>query len=172
MAKTGYRFNGNLFGKRVYKRMAEEQTKRLIQYAEEEIVRIVDTKGFSNRTSNLADSYVWCVYQDGKRKGFGFYGNKQARKNSFLHEYSPKMRVPVNGRQLARKFVMSYKSDVDHGWEIVFAAVAPYGAYMEEGYTFHGTPYHFDVLSQRYDHIKHALSPLCSVTFEIDPPKY
>lgn len=169
---TSYKFNGKRFGERVYRVYAKEQTNRLIAYAEEEIVRIVESRGFSNRTANLSDSYVWCVFQDGKRKGFGFYGRKQARKTSLLHEYSPSISEPVNGRELARKFANTYTSDVDHGWEIVFAAVAPYGAYMEEGYTFRGKSYHFDVLSQRYDHIKNALSPLCRVTFEIDTPKY
>jgi hypothetical protein len=69
MAKVSFKFNGKVFGKRLYDRIAKEQTERLIEYAEEEIVRIVETKGFDNRTANLSDSYLWCVYQNGKRKG-------------------------------------------------------------------------------------------------------
>ena len=81
MATVSFKFNGKVFGKRLYDRIAKEQTERLIEYAEEEIVRIVETKGFDNRTANLSDSYLWCVYQNGKRKGYGTYGRKQARKD-------------------------------------------------------------------------------------------
>lgn len=172
MAKTRFKFNGKLWGKRLFNSVAEEQTKRLIEYAEKEIVNIVENASFDNETFNLSDSYVWCVYFNGKRKGYGTYGRKQARKNSLLHEYSPSISVPVKGRQLANDFAKAYKPDQDKGWEIVFAATAPYGAYMEEGYTFKGKFYKFYVLSQRYDHIKKALSPLCVVTLEIDTPKY
>lgn len=170
--KVSFKFNGKLYGRRLYNRIAEEQTKRLIAYAETEIVQIVETKGFHDRTFNLADSYVWCVFFNGKRKGYGTYGRKQAKKDSLLHEYSPDMSVPVKGRKLANDFSRAYKPEDSKGWEIVFAAVAPYGAYMEEGYTFRGKYYHFNILSQRYDHIKNALSPLCKVTLEIDTPKY
>ena len=172
MAKARFKFNGKLFGTRLYKNVATEQTERLIAYAKEEIVRIVETKEFTNRTSNLADSYLWCVFFDGKRKGFGTYGRKQARKRSFLHEYSADMRTPVDGRKLANDFARTYTPSDDKGWEIVFAAVAPYGAYLEEGFTYRGKYYQFNVMSQRYDHIKDALSPLCKVTLEIHTPKY
>ena len=172
MAKVSFKFNGKLFGKRLYDRIAKEQTERLIEYAEEEIVHLVESKGFDNRTANLSDSYLWCVYQNGKRKGYGTYGRKQARKNSLLHEYSPSKSVPVNGRKLANDFARAYTPEESRGWEIVFAAVAPYGAYMAEGYTFRGKHYQFNVMSQRYDHIKNDLSPLCKVTLEISTPKY
>ena len=172
MGKTGYKFNGKVFGTRLYKRVASEQTDRLVAYAKEEIVRIVASKEFDNRTANLSDSYVWCVFFDGKRKGFGFYGRKQARERSFLHEYSASMREPVDGRKMAREFANTYTPSQDKGWEIVFAAVAPYGAYLEEGFTYRGKYYQFCVMSQRYDYIKDALSPLCKVTMEIHTPKY
>lgn len=173
MANTAtFKFNGKKYGESLYKRIAKEQTKRLVEYAEEEIIRIVESKAYDNRSFNLSDSYVWCVFENGKRKGYGFYGKKQARKNSLLHEYSPRISKPVNGRKLANDFANVYKPESTSGWEIVFAAVAPYGAYMEEGYTFRGKYYQFNVMSQRYDHIKNALSPLCKVTFEIDTPKY
>lgn len=172
MANVKIKFNGKLFGQRLYKQIAEEQTKRLVAYAEEEIVRIVESKGFNNRTFNLSDSYVWCVFYNGKRKGYGTYGRKSAQKDSLLHEYSRNISVPVKGRKLANDFARTYQPDVTNGWEIVFAAVAPYGAYMEEGYTFRGKHYQFNIMSQRYDHIKNTLSPLCKVTLEIDTPKY
>ena len=170
--KTRFTFNGKLFGKRLYKQVAEEQTARLIEYAKEEIIRIVESKGFDNRTANLTDSYLWCVFFDGKRKGFGTYGRKQAKESSLLHEYSPDISVEVQGRKLANDFKNAYTPEDNKGWEIVFAAVAPYGAYLEEGFHLHGKRHQFDVLSQRYDHIKNALSPLCKVTLEIHTPKY
>jgi hypothetical protein len=170
--KTTFKFNGKAFGKAIYNRIAEEQTARLIAYAEEELVRIVESKKCDDRTYNLSDSYFWCVFFQGKRKGFGTYGRKKARKNSLLHEYTPMISVKVNGRALANEFGKSYEPQERQGWEIVFGAVAPYGAYLEEGFMFHGKRYQFDVMSQRYDHIKNALSPLCKVTLEIHTPKY
>lgn len=170
--KVRFKFNGKLYGKRIYNQVAKEQTERLIEYAKDEIIRIVATREFDDRTHNLADSYLWCVFFNGNRKGFGVYGRKQARKKSLLHEYSPDMSVPVDGRKIANDFGRTYTPTVKKGWEIVFAAVAPYGAYLEEGFTFKGHYYHFNVLSQRYDHIKKVLSPLCEVTLEINTPKY
>ena len=156
----------------MYSNIADKQTERLIAFAESEIIRLVETRAFTNQTINLQDSYVWAVYYNGTKAKHGYYGNKMANGKSILHEYSPSISVDVNGRALARKFVQIYKPDETQGWEIVFAAVAPYGAYMEEGYTFRGKHYQFDVMSQRYDHIKNDLSPLCKVTLEISTPKY
>ena len=170
--KTRFKFDGKKFGNTVYKRYAEEQTKRLIDYAKDEIVALVDSRQFDNRTFNLVDSYVWCVYFQGKKKGSGTYGRKQARKQSLLHEWSKEMSVPVNGRRLAQEFVRTYEPQETQGWEIVFAACAPYGAYLEGGFTIHGKRYQFDVMSQRYDIIKNTLSPLCRVKLYVSPPQY
>lgn len=173
MAKgTTYKFNGKKFGDAVYKRLAKEQTNRLIMYAQTELDELILSREFDDRTRNLADSYIWCVYFQGKRKGFGTYGRKQASKNSLLHEYSPAISVPVNGRKLAAEFAKAYKPTETQGWEIVFAACAPYGAYLEAGFTFHGRRYQFDVMSQRYDIIKNTLSPLCKVKLYVSPPRY
>jgi hypothetical protein len=87
-----------------------------------------------------------------------------------LHEWSSDP-IPVNGRALALDFKNNYKPQVTKGWEIVFAACAPYGAYLEGGFMLHGKRYQFDVMSQRYDHIKNDLSPLCRVTLYVNPPK-
>ena len=50
MAKTRFKFNGKLWGKRLFNSVAEEQTKRLIEYAETEIVNIVENVSFDNET--------------------------------------------------------------------------------------------------------------------------
>lgn len=170
--KCSFKFNGKAFGKRIYNNVAEEQTNRLIAYAEQEIVNIVASRAFDDRTFNLADSYVWCVYFNGKGKGTGTYGKKRANRTSLLHEWSPEMSKEVDGRKLANEFVKAYKPTTRKGWEIVFAACAPYGAYLEGGFTIHGRHYQFNVMSQRYDHIKNTLSPLCKVRMEIYPPRY
>ena len=156
----------------MFNNVAEEQTKRLIAYAKSEIVTLVETHEFKNDTMNLQDSYVWMVYYNGKRKGHGFYANKAAKRKSVLHEFTPEYSIEVDGRALARDFANKYKPEIEKGWEIVFAACAPYGAYLEGGFTLHGKRYQFDVMSQCYDDIRRTLSPLCKVTMEINPPRY
>ena len=172
MAKSRFKFNEERFRKKVYEPIATEQTNRLIVYAQQELDEIVLSREFDDRTRNLADSYIWCVYYNGKRKGFGTYGRKQAHKQSMLHEYSPDISEPVDGRKLAMEFAKAYKPEETKGWEIVFAACAPYGAYLEAGFTFHGKRYQFDVMAQRYDHIKRTLSPLAKVKLYVSPPQY
>lgn len=170
--KTRVKFNKKALARQMYNNIADKQTERLIAFAESEIIRLVETRAFTNQTINLQDSYVWAVYYNGKKAKHGYYGNKMAKGKSILHEYSPSISVDVNGRALARKFVQIYKPDETQGWEIVFAACAPYGAYLEGGFMFHGKRYQFDVMSQRYDHIRQSLSPLCRVRFEVNQPKY
>lgn len=170
--KVTFKFNEKRLRKRVYDPIAAEQTNRLIEYAQRELDEIVLSREFDDRTRNLADSYLWCVYFKGKRKGFGTYGRKRAREKSLLHEYSPDISVPVDGRKLAREFAAAYSPEETKGWEIVFAACAPYSAYLEAGFTFHGKRYQFDVMVQRYDHIKRALSPLGRIELHVSPPLY
>ena len=167
--KSKAQINTKQLEKAMLKRARAMQTARLIAYASEEIIRLAESHGFQNRTYNLQDSYVWCVYYNGKRvpHGYGFYGRKMASKPSILHEYSPKdMQKEVKGRALAQAFAQSYKPQEQDGWEIVFAACAPYGAYLELRKVT------FTVMSQRYDEIKNVLEPYCTVTFEINPPRY
>lgn len=174
MAKTRFKFNDKNFRRKIYNPIAEEQTNRLIVYAQEELDRIVESREFDDRTKNLVDSYLWCVYFKGVLKGSGTY-KKQARKESYLHEWSKENRIPVNGRKLVNEFKRTYKAQKTDGkydvWEIVFAACAPYGAYLEAGFTMHGKRHQFDVMVQRFDHIKNALSPLGKVTLYVSPPK-
>lgn len=171
MAKCKFKLNKDKLAKRLYNNVAAEQTKRLVAYAETEIVRLVETHEFQNDTMNLQDSYVWMVYFNGKKVKHGFYANKAAKRKSVLHEFTPEYSVEVDGRALARSFAQTYKPST-MGWEIVFAACAPYGAYLEGGFTLHGKRYQFNVMSQCYDDIRKTLSPYCKVTMEINPPRY
>jgi hypothetical protein len=69
MAKTRFKFNDKNFRRKIYNPIAEEQTNRLIVYAQEELDRIVESSEFDDRTKNLVDSYLWCVYFKGVLKG-------------------------------------------------------------------------------------------------------
>jgi hypothetical protein len=150
----------------------QEQTRLLAVYASEELGRMVLTHEYWNRTYNLEDSYVWAVYFNGKKKQHGFFTNKVATKNSYLHEWGKKeSRVPVNGRRCATEFINSYVPSTTKGWEVIWAAAAPYGAYLEAGFRLpSGRRIQFDVISQRYDHIKHDLGSKVSVRLEITFP--
>lgn len=142
-------------------RLVNEQTARLIEYAKKEIVAMANTHRFTNRTYNLEDSFVWSVYYNGKSKGNGYYGAKQATTNAVFHGKK------INGRKLANEFARGYKP-IDKGWEIVWAATTPYAPILETGVGERARI--FEVISQRYDHIRAALAPHCHVTLTI--PEY
>lgn len=167
-------FNQHLYKQRLMKRAVEVQTERLIAYAKVELERMVATKELRDDTKNLKDSIVWAVYYNGKRvpNGFGFYGNKEATENSYLHEYSSNPQ-PVNGRALARQFVQEYSPTTIKGWEIVWAVCAPYAAYWEGGHVNppkSGRMRYAKVILQRYDHIRNALTSKTHTTFAIHRP--
>ena len=50
MAKTRFKFNDKNFRRKIYNPIAEEQTNRLIVYAQEELDRIVESREFDVRT--------------------------------------------------------------------------------------------------------------------------
>lgn len=168
------RFDAESFRKGVLTQVVKEQTKRLEKYAAEELSEMANKVPgrYDNDTYNLQDSLVWCLYYDGKLRSHGFYGGSKAKKPSYLHAYS-KNRREVIGRSEAEHFVSSYKPSVSKGWEIVWAATAPYSAYLEGGFTSRGgNTLHFFVITQRYDHIKQTLSPTMKLDYEINVPMY
>lgn len=170
MKYVSVKFNSDLFIKNIYsKKLVKEQTKRLEEYAQKELIEMVSSHDFKNDTYNLQDSFVWVLFFNGEKRSHGFYGGGRASENSMLHAWgTPANRVPVNGRELAETFVGTFEPTVKSGWEIVWAAVAPYGAYLESGSTPHGVV--FRVITQRFDDIKQTLEPQCKVTFEINKP--
>ena len=172
--QTRIKFNAKAFGDAILKNVVAEQTRRLVVYAAEELNRMVESKELGNATYNVQDSFVWGVYYNGKRvpHGFGFYGNKTASKNSYLHEYS-RNPIPVNGRALARTFIKNYVPTSNKGWEIVWAVCAPYAAYWEDGHVnppHSGRVVYAHVIFQRYDHIKSALGNKCRLIMELNRP--
>jgi len=137
-----------------------EQTRRLVEYAKKEIIRIGDmiqtynSANHMDRTGNLLNSLCWGVTYDGKMSECGFYraervnirlnrwnqiqgmGHKDSY-GSFLHEWSEQMGESVNGRTMAEEFLLSR-----HGkrgkWTVFFAILAPYWGYWESGFTLRG----------------------------------
>ena len=178
--KTKVKFNAKKTQQAMIKKVVQEQTNRLVSYAEEQIVLmgnelIEKMRGKpSDRTHNMLNSLVWVVYYNGKESKHGYY-RKSASANgkAFLHELGEDP-IPVNGRQLAKQFLNTYQPREKHGWEIVWAVLAPYYAYWEQGHDniFYGKFVKFDMMTQRYDHIKNKLGSQANVTIEINVPKY
>lgn len=139
-------FNGlrNRFAK-VYKQKAiDVQTQMIINYAPKALNKAYQDRTFRNKTMNLADSYVWVVYYRGIPKKSGYlWGARAAQTDSVYHH------TKVNGRKLAETFISSYAPISSNGWELVFAATAPYSTYLENG-TKRGR---FFVLTSIYDEI-------------------
>lgn len=178
--KTKVKFNANKFRETIMKKIVKEQTERLVAYAQEEIVKMGESLSKkmagkpSDRTHNMLNSLVWAVFYDGKQAKHGYYRQSAStRGTSYLHEIGHEP-IEINGRELARHFLMTYQPNVSNGWEIVWAVLAPYYAYWEEGHknTFYGKFVKFDMMTQRYDHIRNTLGDLAKVTIEIDVPKY
>lgn len=132
----------------------DEQNKRLIEYAKEEIVFIGNriynyhSRNHMDRTGNLLNSLCWGVSYDGKLVASGFY--TEARYNSkgiagtsesFLHEWSRgengedyNYMYPVHGRKRAIEFLRRYGNNGARGWRVFFAILAPYWGYWEKGF--------------------------------------
>lgn len=170
MKKTRVVFNSKKLKEAMLKNVVDEQTERLVTYAREELYEMIVTRDFKSRTFNLADSYVWAVYYNGKKKKSGYVGAKMANKKSLLHEWSkdPSRRIPVEGRKEAREFLKSFENTLskDGGWVCVWAACAPYAEYLDPAAGNTRTN-NFFVISQRYDHIKETFEPKGVVKFEV-----
>ena len=178
--KTKVKFNARKVQEAMMKKVVKAQTERLIAYAQQEIAKMGNEllekmQGKpSDRTHNMLNSLVWAVYYGGKEAKHGYYRKSSSTKgDSFLHEISADP-IPVNGRKLAREFLDTYQPRETQGWEIVWAILAPYYAYWEQGHDniFYGKFVKFDMMTQRYDHIKNTLGSIAKVTIDVNVPKY
>lgn len=162
MAKTPTRFimDENAFKAQLFERVAKEQTKRLVAYAEQELVNMITTHEFDNQTMNLEDSYVFGVFYKGHCVKYGFYGAKKAQRPSRMRGEE------IKGRSLASQFIKSY-SPSGSGWEVVWAAMAPYSASLERGDSPRKNTFY--VISQRYDYINNVFKGKCRL--EVNAPK-
>ena len=143
--KVAFNLNGyrNRLAKELKKLATEEQTKRLLEYAPKMLNQAYNERTFSNDTFNLADSYVWIVYYKGVPQGSGYLSNNRvATLDADYHH------TKINGRKLAQEFVYKYQPS-SNGWEVVWAATAPYSTYLESG-TSRGQ---FYVITSIYDKI-------------------
>lgn len=178
--KTKVKFNASKLQKAMMKKVVKVQTERLIAYAQDEIVKMGNEllekmRGKpSDRTHNMLNSLVWAVYYGGKEAKHGYYHSSSSTKGkAFLHEIGQDP-IPVNGRELARQFLDTYQPRERNGWEIVWGVLAPYYAYWEKGHEniFYGKFVKFDMMTQRYDHIKNTLGSIAKVTIDVNVPKY
>lgn len=170
--RTRVKFNKEKLKKAMLNNVVTEQTRRLVQYAKKELYEMIVTRQFHSQTFNLADSYVWAVYFDGKEQEHGFVGAKMANDVSYLHEWSrdPSKRIPVDGRKEATAFLNAFRGHLPtaNGWVVVWAACAPYARYLDPAAGNTKTN-RFFVISQRYDHIKNTFAPKGHVTFSVRP---
>lgn len=149
----------NRFGVEYKKKAIEVQTNMLLNYAPSALTKAYETRSFNNRTWNLADSYVWAVYYKGGIKGSGYLWNVNKAQTDSTYKSQK-----INGRKLASEFASSYHSSFSNGWEIVWAATAPYAPILEAG-TKKGK---FYVISQMYDNVTADLLGKAIVTFNTD----
>ena len=132
----------------MFSAFAAKQTERLLKYAPLQLANAYNGRGFKNDTWNLADSYVWVVYYNGVAEGSGYLWNtKVAQTNANFH------RKKIDGRKLADSFIKQYKPN-KKGWQVVWAATAPYSTYLENG-TRYGQ---FNVLSSILDEVTNDFS--------------
>lgn len=160
-------FDAAKIKEQMFKNASEEQTRRLVEFAKDEIQvlgnRINSYNGAHHldRTGNLLNSLCWGVCYNGEMKESGFYRDEainsytnrwgQTRglspsggSESFLHEWSNPTGEQVVGRKRAERFLQSYKGK-EKGWTVFFAILAPYWGYWEKGFTMRGggsTVYH------------------------------
>ena len=152
-----------------------EQTRRLANYAAKEIIKMGDNIAMED-TGNLLDSLCWGLWFKGRLVHSGYYRNPaEAFESSYIHAISPMPpKELVNGRYLAQLFLSEYQPKQKNGWEVVWAATAPYYAYWEYGLynVFYKQKVQFRTVAERYDHIKATLEPPCRVQFLIELPIY
>lgn len=184
MKKTKVKFNVNALREELTKNLVEEQTRRLIVYAEEKIKEIGDKinsyprANHMDRTGNLLNSLCWGVAYDNDLKASGFYRNASSTKLSYLHErYEESKAYPVDGHAEAEKYIRMYGKLGSGGgtWRVWFAVLAPYWGYWEEGFTMRSRNssafMRFAVMSQFYDKVTQELKP-AKVTYKTSSPKY
>lgn len=141
MGKGSIIFDKQALSTRLFNYYAEEQTKRLIDYAQKIIKNIGDaiqqyhSKNHMDIKGNLLDSLCWGVSFKGELKASGFYRNQKATELSYLHEWSDHDHwFPVGGHTLAANFIRQMGDLYYKGWRVFFAVLAPYWGYWEKGF--------------------------------------
>lgn len=196
MKKSVVKFDANKMAAEMMKNLSEEQTRRLVEYAEKEIkvlgdkIQTYHSANHMDRTGNLLNSLCWCVtYGTGDdNKHYGFYRSEASHNKgidrtseAWLHEYTPNEREEVHGRQMAESFVSSYQGKSGK-WTACFAILAPYWGYWESGFTMksgggasgisRSTRFmQFQVMTHIFDDVRMALKP-AETHLTVYRPKY
>ena len=182
MKKSQVIFDSNALMKVMIKNLTEEQTRRLVAYAEDKIKEIGDqiqsyhSANHMDRTGNLLNSLCWGVSYDGELKASGFYREASSVKESYLHEWGDYAGTfVVDGHAEAENYIQKYgKAGSGNGyWRVFFAILAPYWGYWEKGFTmvhgfsnnkgnskFRGSTFkRFAVMTEFYDVMSKELKP-------------
>lgn len=179
-------FNAKRMAEDMMKVVIEEQNNRLIAYAQETVTKIGNqiqtfhSKNNMDRTGNLLDSLCWGVSYQGKLVKGGFYRERKASQDSYLHEWfsaDTNYLYPVNGHMFAEEYIEKYGNNSHQGWKVFFAILAPYWGYWEKGFTLKSNYgkksrfVQFAVMSQFFDQAKQDLKP-ARVRYRVSIAKY
>lgn len=190
MKSGALKFNSNAFREFLTKNLIQEQTDRLIAYAEEKILELGNKINSYNRANhmdrrgNLLNSLCWGVAYNNELKASGFYREANSLELSYLHERDADYTAyPVDGRAEAERYIRQYGKLGSGGgtWRVWFAILAPYWGYWEQGFTMvsggsNGRPcstkhLQFSVMSQFYDKVERDLKP-AKVNIKIHVEEY
>lgn len=200
MKASRVKFNANALRSQLTKQLVAQQTQLLVDYAKAKIVEIGDTirtwhsAHHMDRTGHLLNSLCWGVSYNGQLQEGGFYRQASAHGNSYLHEWfsgDVKYLIPVNGHELAQRYLETYGNNGGQGWKVFFAILAPYWGYWEKGFkmksgggtVYKGTSrerrmpqktvgtYQFAVMTHFYDQIRTDLKP-ARTRFRVSVAKY
>ena len=183
-------FNPDRMKKQMLSIAVDEQNKRLVEYAKEQInvigeaIQQHNSRNHMDDTGNLLDSLCWGVLYNGKYIDRGFYREKKATESAYMHQwwkggYVTKWKggkstgwdranwedLPeIEGHEMAERFMVRQEGKGD-GWKVFFAILAPYWGYWEQGFNMRSrrgtsTYIQFSVMTQFYDHAKADLKPM------------
>lgn len=143
--------------KEVLDQLAPDILVELVRFAKEELLLAFQGSTYAkDKTQNLADSYVWGVYYNGKLHEYGFLTNSKKATQPRRVSNTTKS---VYGRDEALAFINSYKPKTKM-FEVIFAVEMYYGSYLEGG-TRRNKPYL--VLSSIYNDLNS--NKMLDVTF-------
>ena len=189
-------FNPDRMRKQMLSIAVEEQNKRLVDFAKEQInvigeaIQQHNSRNHMDATGNLLDSLCWGVLYNGKYVDNGFYREKTATESAYMHQWWQGGFVTkwkegkslgwdranwedlpeIQGHEMADRF-MSRQEGKGEGWKVFFAILAPYWGYWEKGFNMksrRGSQNYiqFSVMTQFYDHVKPELKPM-RVSFRV-----
>lgn len=192
-------FNAAKWEKDLINYWVGQQNARFIAYAKKKIMDIGNRMSHKEKTGNLLDSLCWGLSYNQQLVSYGFYRNKKATEQSYLHEWwkgaswrkrSKKAKAEfekldhwnlpeIHGHEMAEHFISIFANSArakHDGWTLFFAVLAPYWGYWEEGFTmrsFWGSKrVQFPVMAETYDMIKSDLKGARIPAMHVHVEKY